>query len=338
MNGNAITGNYVTSETRSYRAELRAAERKLKRSDCPNDLTHYLHLLSDFTFTLSTAKSTFYQSKINSSPSNPRKLFSMFSSLLTPPSPPPPSSLTADDFVTYFTQKVKDISSTFTPATILPPPIPTSVFTHFIPLTSEEVNRIVNSNHATTCPLDPVPSSLLHAITALINSSLTSGIVPASFKTARIKPLHNKPTLDTTRIQNYRPASLLSFLSKTLERAITNQLSYISHNNLFDPHQSGFKKAHSTETALLTVTESLHAARASSLSSVLILLDLSVAFDTVNHQILLATLTEIGIAESALSWFTSYLSNHTYHVTWNGTLSKPCALDISSDVFPIFIH
>ena len=92
---------------------------------------------------------------------------------------------------------------------------------------------------------------------------------------------------------------------------MANQLSsYLSSNNLLDPHQSGFKKAHSTETALL-----------------LILLDLSAAFDTVNHQIVLATLAELGIAESALSWFTSYLTNRTYQVTWNGSLSKPCTLE-----------
>uniref|UniRef100_A0A8C5D126 Reverse transcriptase domain-containing protein n=1 Tax=Gadus morhua TaxID=8049 RepID=A0A8C5D126_GADMO len=187
--------------------------------------------------------------------------------------------------------------------------------------------------YATTCPLDAIPSSLLQDVssdilpflTSIINSSLTSGIVPASLKTARIKPLLKKTTLNTTDIQDYRPVSLLSFPSKTLERAVANQLSsYLSSNNLLDPHQSGFKKAHSTETALLAVTESLRAARASSLSMVLILLDLSAAFDTVNHQILLAAL---GIAESALSWFTSYLTKRTYQVTWNGSLSKPCTLE-----------
>jgi hypothetical protein len=103
-----------------------------------------------------------------------------------------------------------------------------------------------------------------------------------------------------TNIKNYGPVSLLSFLSKTLERAIANQLSsYLSSNNLLDPQQSGFKKAHSTEMAL---------ARAWRAALVLILLDRSAAFDTVNHQILLATLAEPGIAESAVSWFTSYLS------------------------------
>lgn len=107
----------------------------------------------------------------------------------------------------------------------------------------------------------------------------------------------------------------------------TQLTSYLSLNNLLDPHQSGFKTAHSTETALLAVSESLRAARASSLSSVLILLDLSAAFDTVNHQILLSTLAELGIAGSALSWFTSYLTDRTYQVTWNGSLSRSCILD-----------
>ena len=78
----------------------------------------------------------------------------MFSFLLTPP-PPLPSSLTTDYFVEYFTQKVKDISSSFTPATILQHPFLTSVFIHFITLSSKDVNRLVKFNHPTNCPLDP---------------------------------------------------------------------------------------------------------------------------------------------------------------------------------------
>jgi len=140
-------------------------------------------------------------------------------------------------------------------------------------------------------------------------------------KTARIKPLLKKPTLDTTDIRNYRLVSLLSFLSKTLERAVSTQLSsYLSQNNLLDPHQSGFKAAHSTKMDLLALTESLCDARGSSLSSVVILLDLSAAFDTVKHQILLSTLAKLGIAGTALSWFTSYRTDCTYQVTWNGSL------------------
>ncbi|KAK3506756.1 hypothetical protein QTP70_023753, partial [Hemibagrus guttatus] len=97
----------------------------------------------------------------------------------------------------------------------------------------------------------------------------------------------------------------------------------IMQNNLHDPNQSGFKAAHSTETALLAVTEKLHAARSAKLSSVLILLDLSAAFDTVNHKTLLSTLRSLGICGTAWEWFASYLDGRSYQVTWKGLTSAP---------------
>ncbi|KAI4887758.1 hypothetical protein NFI96_006760 [Prochilodus magdalenae] len=83
-------------------------------------------------------------------------------------------------------------------------------------------------------------------------------------------------------------------------------------NQLQDINQHGFKPAHSTETALIAVTERLHAARSAKLSSVLILLDLSAAFDTVNHKILLSVLTDLGITGTAWKWFKSYLEDCHY--------------------------
>ncbi|KAK3554541.1 hypothetical protein QTP70_025392 [Hemibagrus guttatus] len=111
---------------------------------------------------------------------------------------------------------------------------------------------------------------------------------------------------------------------KILERVVCNQLSdYLMQNNLHDPNQSGFKAAHSTETALLAVTEKLHAARSAKLSSVLILLNLSAAFDTVNHKTLLSTLRSLGICGTAGEWFASYLDGRSYQVTWKGLTSAP---------------
>ncbi len=102
-----------------------------------------------------------------------------------------------------------------------------------------------------------------------------------------------------------------------------NQVSaFLTQNNLLDSNQSGFRSGHSTETALLSVVEALRLARAASKSSLLILLDLSAAFDTVNHQILLSTLLKKGISGTALQWFESYLTDRSFKVSWRGEVSK----------------
>ncbi len=128
-----------------------------------------------------------------------------------------------------------------------------------------------------------------------------------SFKQARVTPLLKKPTLKTyisSPIENYRSVSLLPFIAKTLERVVFYQVSlFPSQNNKLDANQSGFRSGYSTETALLSVTEALRIAKADSKSSVLILLDLSAAFDTVNHQILLSTLSSLDITGIPLRLF-----------------------------------
>ncbi len=212
------------------------------------------------------------------------------------------------------TDKTKTVSSQFSPSLTqdLQPTRSTAktpIFS-FCPLTEAEVSKLLLSSHLTTCPLDPIPSHLLQAIspilllalTHIINTSLLTGIFPTAFKQARVTPLLKKTTLNTSLSENYRPVSLLPFMAKTLERVVFNQVSlFISQNNKLDAKQSGFRSGHSTETALLSVNEALRIAKADSKSSVLILLDLSAAFDTVNHQILLSTLSSLGFHFAGLN-------------------------------------
>ncbi len=187
-----------------------------------------------------------------------RNLFRTFNSLLCPPSPPPTTSITADNFATFFTNKTKTISSQFSPPLTQDPKptrstAQTPIFS-FCPLTEAEVSKLLLSSHPTTCPLDPIPSHLLQAIspallpalTHIINTSLLTGIFPTAFKQAQVTPLLKKPTLNTSLLENYRPVSLLPFIAKTLERVVFNQVSlFLSQNNKLDTKQSGFRSDYS---------------------------------------------------------------------------------------------
>ncbi len=326
----APSNPWLSDVLREHRTRLRAAERKWRKSNEPSDLSMYQSFLSSFSAEVHTAKSSHFHNKINNAP-DMCNLFRTFNYLLCPPPPPPTTSITADDFATFFTNKTKTISSQFSPPLIQDPQptrstAQTPIFS-FCPLTEAEVSKLLLSSHPTTCPLDPIPSHLLQAIspalTHIINTSLLTGIFPTAFKQARVTPLLKKPTLNTSLLENYRPVSLLPFIAKTLERVVFNQVSlFLSQNNKLDAKQSGFRSGHSTETALLSVTEALRIAKADSKSSVLILLDLSAAFDTVNHQILLSTLSSLDITGIPLRWFESYLTGRSFRVAWGGEVSK----------------
>ncbi len=171
----------------------------------------------------------------------------------------------------------------------------------------------------TTCILDPVPSKLLKEVLpevidpllAIINSSLSLGYVPKTFKLAVIKPLIKKTQLDPKDLVNSRPISNLPFLSKILEKVASSQLySFLEKNDICEDFQSGFRPSHSTETALIRGTNDLLLSSDCGFISLLLLLDLSTAFDTIDHHMLLNRLeNSVGISGSALAWFKSYLSD-----------------------------
>lgn len=117
--------------------------------------------------------------------------------------------------------------------------------------------------------------------------------------------------------------SFLPFLTQGLKWAVFNKIwNILFLKNLLNINQSGFRSGHFTETALLMVMESLQAGKAAAQSSILILLDLSVSFDTVKHQILLSALPEVGMFGSALDWLRSFLSRQNSKVFWLGKISS----------------
>ncbi len=142
------------------------------------------------------------------------------------------------------------------------------------------------------------------------------GVFPTAFKTAIIKPTLKRNNLDTSILDNYRPVSNLPFLSKILEKIVFNQLNdFMNSSSILEIYQSGFRKHHSTETALVKIVNDLRSNMDRKMLSVLVLLDLSAAFDTVDHTILLNRLHNlVGISGTVFNWFKSYLSDRKFYV------------------------
>ena len=133
-----------------------------------------------------------------------------------------------------------------------------------------------------------------------------------------------KALLDSELLKNFRPVSNLSYISKVIERVVAKRITdYFEDNNLLEKMQSAYKKLHSTETALIKVHNDILCAIDKKYSVALVLLDLSAAFDTVDHNILLSRLSSrFGICDNALAWLSSYLSDRKQKVNIQGTMSS----------------
>ena len=184
---------------------------------------------------------------------------------------------------------------------------------------------------------------LLPVITSILSLFLQSGYFAEQWKEALVHPLLKKSGLDL-KFQNLRPVSNLPFISKLTESAVANQMqTHMSVNHMYPVFQSAYRKQHSTETVLLKVHNDILMNMNKQRVTLLVLLDLSAAFDTVNHDILLSRLqSNIGIGGSVLSWFESYLSGRSQRIFVNGSVSNkfhlPCGVPQGSCLGPLLFN
>ena len=153
----------------------------------------------------------------------------------------------------------------------------------------------------------------------MCNVSLQQGLLPESQKAAVITPILKKHDLDPDDVRSYHPISNLTFVSKVIERIVASQLTgYLQMNRLLPDHQSVYRQGHSTETALLKIfSDNLDAADSGQVT-LLGLLDLSAAFDTVDHDIFLTRLQKsYGVGGTALAWILSFIQVQQQSVTFN---------------------
>ena len=196
---------------------------------------------------------------------------------------------------------------------------------HFELVSEADTSKILQSlstknstghNGISTKLLKMLAPSIIKAFTLIINQSLITGIFPEKLKLAKVVPLHKKD--DTLSMDNYRPVSLLSSISKLFEKVVHIQLScYFKTHKLLYSSKYGFREDHSTELASLELVDRVLTALDHCKTPVAIYMDLSKAFDTLDHQILIQKLNYYGIRGTALNWFVSYLSNRKQFVVVN---------------------
>lgn len=338
---------WYTVELRVAKQTKRRLERKWKKSQLEVDRQIYAHQCKTYTRMLEQAKCDHYRSEI--SECNDRQLFRVVDKMSRPAAAAAPTLPSYDDakslanrFADFFRTKVKKLRDDLDKSSC--PEISVDIrdtcdgeFGAFSEVSEDTVRKIIIESPAKSCPLDPIPSSLLKncldvilpCITRVVNMSLTTGIMPSDLKVARVVPLLKKPGIDPEDLKNYRPISNLKFLLKTIERVVLLQLNaYLQENGLFAPMQSAYRRHHSTETALLRVQNDLLRAVDRHDEAVLILLDFSAAFDTIDHDILLHRLCQrYGITQTALKWFSTYLRGRTQCIDVGGVLSDEHLLE-----------
>jgi hypothetical protein len=209
-----------------------------------------------------------------------------------------------------------------------------NVLCDFKHLSPDDVTRLAKFSPSSSCQLGPIPTFLLKkylqplapSIAKIINHSLSSGSFPAALKHALVKPLLKKADMDKEVLANYRPVSNTPFLSKLIERAVAWQL-LDQVNDILPERQSAYRPNFSTETSLLCLFDDLLRAADDSDGTALLFLDLSAAFDTIDHRVLLDRLSGSGIRGAALGWFGSYLSDRSQSVIVDGVTSDPMVLE-----------
>ena len=163
-------------------------------------------------------------------------------------------------------------------------------------MTNEELLSVIKKCPNKSCALDPMPTwlvkqhvdTLLPTLCRIVNTSLQSGVFPDDLHRAIVTPVLKKVTLDHNGLKHYRPVSNLQFTSKVLEKCASSQIiEHAEKHKRSEPMRSAYRKQHSTETALACIHNNILRALDDQKAVLLLMLDLSAAFDTVDHEIML---------------------------------------------------
>ena len=336
---------WFSDQIKKAKVLRRRLERKKQKSGLDADKIAYTNQCRYVNYLVTEAKTEFLKKSVCESKGDIKQLFQVTKKIFTwkpnnaLPDGHSPIKL-PDTFSEYFVWKIirinVDILSDIAKTTIAEVNdiicSETVRLNVFKAATNEEIESVLGALSSSTSELDPIPTELIKKcktsfigpLTQIVNVSLKSGTVPEQLKEAVIKPLLKKPSLDKNVLKNFRPVSNIAFLSKLVEKVVAKRINHhIDAHRLAEPFQSAYRKYHSTESALLRVHSDIVSALQNKKLCALVLLDLSSAFDTINHAKLLCRLsTRYGITGLALQWLESYLSCRSQKVSMDGFYSK----------------
>ena len=334
---------WLDKEFKLKRADRRKKYKKWVKTKDDSDRELFVQSRSSVAQLADKKKKEYYSSLITNCHNSQRELFNMCNNLLDKPKS---SSLPKSDspvdlanrFNNHFCDKIHRIRSKFNnsePSNHVESsqsdfPTESATLDQFQPVNEEQLLKIIKSAPIKTSPDDPIPAILLKNcidnilpdLVQLVNLSLSTGNMDG-LKDSVVTPLLKKLGADPEELSNYRPITGIKYLGKLIERAALPQLTkHMVSNCLHIANQSGYKTGHSCETLLVRLVNDLYLNLDITKCTVLLLLDLSAAFDTVDHGILLDILfREIGLRGSVLKWFESFLKGRQQAITINGTKS-----------------
>ena len=321
-----------------------------------DDWRRYKSLRNRTTARIKEERKTWEKEKLNSVKNNPTSLWKNVKTWLNWNNTGPPSQLfhqgqlinspagLAGTMNNFFISKVRNLRQGIPPTELDPLHVLREAFSdrecsfRFTAVHPEEVHRVLRGlKNTKSCGVDYIDTAIvklvaediLAPLTHVINLSIQSSTFPSMWKQAKVIPLLKKG--DPHIPKTYRPVALLPILSKVLERVVYNQLvKYLDTEQIIHQNHHGSRQGHSTATALIQLYDRWVDDIDSGNMVGVMMVDLSAAFDMVDHPILLEKLRIFGLEESALQWMSSYLVGRSQSTYVDGCFSP--ALDIECGV------
>lgn len=313
---------WITSNIKEMMRLRDEAHAKYRRTKLDSHKKYYKDLKSLVNVSLYHEQAAYYQQHINANINNPRKLWKNIKNNLVdfkekdtelPPHLADPSLINSHFLDIPGNNNVDQSYISYLESNRFG----TSIF-NLRPVSMTTIANIIKSITTNASGIDGISLDMvlltlpgtLSLITSIVNESLHTGVFPELWKIATVRPIPK--VTHPVSFKDLRPISILPFMSKIIEKVVCIQLiEYLEGSQILPVRQSGFRKGHSTASALLDVVDEILTSQDEGKGTILALLDFTRAFDSINTTILLSKLTFYGFSNSALKWFASYLTDRS---------------------------